>query len=239
MTMYKWMTAMLGLCAMVFAAGCFSPPGERYRAGKEIEAGDYARAESRMIEVLDRNPADWEAHYLLGKTYLGQGRPVQAQSQLEQALAIKDRSVKHTPKILDALADSMHAQQHYEELYAFLDAQINRYEGWEDYARKARFIFKAGDIDGAALAYRQAAYFSRNEDAQIYVEIAGFYEGLGDYDKALQSLKWAYFIDDERTDLSNRFRKLGVVPGPTLKEQPPQPEYAGARLFALPKLIGD
>ena len=38
------------------------------------------------------------------------------------------------------------------DIDAFLDAQIDRYEGWEDYARKARFLVKANDMDGASLA---------------------------------------------------------------------------------------
>lgn len=237
MTIRLTMTAMLALCGLMFAAGCYNPPVEKLHSRKAMDAGDYTTAVQKLEAVVAYNPADWEGHYLLGKAYLGQGRAIKAQSELEQALAVKDRSETHTPKILDALAESLHQQMRYDELYAFLDAQIDRYESWEDYARKARFLSKANDVDGAALAYRQAAFFSRNEDADIYVEIADFYEQRGDYDKAVQSLKWAYFIDDERTDLPNRFRQLGVVPGPTLKEQPPQPDYAGAQIFNLPKLI--
>lgn len=233
------MAAVLGLGVMLFAVGCFNPPGERFRSRKAMAAGDYSQAEQRLIACLDYNPADWEAHYLLGEVYLKQDRAVEAQSELEQALAVQDRDKSDTPKILDALAESLYQQKRYEQLYLFLDEQISRYEGWEDYARKARFLAKANDIDGAALAYRQAAYFSRNEDASIYVEIADFYEGIGDYNKAIQSLKWAYFIDDERKDVPAAFRRMGVVPGPTQKEQPPQPDYAGARLFELPRLIGD
>lgn len=237
------MTVMLGFFALMLATGCYNPPVEKFHSRKSIEAGDYMAAEQRLLVVVQKNPADWEGHYLLGQTYLGQDRPIEAQSQLELALAVKDRSREHTPKILDALAHSLEMQQSYDQLYAFLDAQIARYEGWEDYARKARFLAKANDIDGAALAYRQAAYFSRNATEAIYLEIATFYENLGDYDKAIQALKWAYYINDEHAQIPDRFRKLGIVPGPTLKEAPPQPEYAGAKLFGiplkLPNLIGD
>lgn len=237
MTIRLKMMAMLVLCSVVFLAGCFNPPVERHKSRKAIAAGDYNQAEHRLGAVLDHDPADWEAHYLLGKVYLARGLAVEAQSELEQALAVRDRSEEDTPKILDAIAQSLSMQKDYQQLYAFLDQQISRYEGWEDYTRKARFLALASDIDGAALAYRQAAYFSRNEDAAIYVEIADFYKGLGDNDRALQSLKWAYFIDDELPGIARRFRSLGVVPGPTLKEEPPQPAYAGASLFTLPRLL--
>ena len=231
------MSAVFGLCAMMLCVGCYNPPVEKFHSRKAMDRGDYATAEQKLLGVVDNDPSDWEGHYLLGLAYLGQQRPVEAQSQLELALAVKDRSKEQTPKILDALARSLEQQEQYDQLYAFLDAQIDRYEGWEDYARKARFLAKANDIDGAALAYRQAAFFSRNETEKIYIELAEFYEGLGDYDKAIQALKWAYYINDENTSIPSRFRKLGVVPGPTLKEAPPQPDYAGATIFGLPDPI--
>ena len=239
MTIRLKMTAVVGLCGLLLSVGCYNPPVEKFHARKDMDAGDYTGATVKLQGVVEYDPSDWEAHYLLGKAYLGQGKPIQAQSELEQAFAVQDRSEDETPKILDAIAESLHMQKKYDELYAFLDAQIDRYQGWEDYARKARFLAKANDIDNAALAYRQAAYFSRNQDEDIYLEIADFYEARGDYDKALQALKWAYYINDERADLPERFRRLGYVPGPTLKEQPPQPDYAGARIFDLPKLLGE
>ncbi|MFN3167285.1 MAG: tetratricopeptide repeat protein [Phycisphaeraceae bacterium] len=239
MTTRLTMAAVAGLCGLLLTAGCYNPPVEKLHARRAMQAGDYTTATIKLQGVVDHDPSDWEAHYLLGKAYLGQGKPIQAQSELEQAFAVKDRSASQTPKILDALAESLHMQQKYDELYGFLDAQIDRYQGWEDYARKARFLAKANDIDGAALAYRQAAYFSRNDTEDIYIEIADFYHQRGDYDKELQALKWAYYINDENEALPNRFRQIGYVPGPTMKEQPPQPEYAGARIFDLPELIGD
>jgi tetratricopeptide (TPR) repeat protein len=241
------MTVILGLVALMLTTGCYkpavdggfyNPAVEKFHAKKEIDAENYAAAELKLGKVLYNDPQDWEGRYLMGVTYLGQGRSVEAQTQLELALAAKDRSETHTPKILDELARSLEQQELYDQLYAFLDAQIERYEGWEDYARKARFLAKANDIDGAALAYRQAAYFSRNETEDIYIELAEFYEGLGDYPKAVQALKWAYFINEENPSIPRRFRQLGVVPGPTLKEAPPQPEYAGAKLFGIPLKIG-
>ncbi|MEO0477446.1 MAG: tetratricopeptide repeat protein [Planctomycetota bacterium] len=237
------MTVLLGLFALLLTTGCYkpkvdggfyNPAVEKFKAEKAIEAGNYAEAEQRLNKVLYNDPQDWGGRYLMGLTYLETNRPVEAQSQLELALAVRDRSESETPKILDALARSLEQQELYDQLYAFLDAQIERYEGWEDYARKARFLAKANDIDGAALAYRQAAFFSRNKTEDIYLELATFYEGIGDYDKAIQALKWAYYINDENPETPDRFRKLGVVPGPTLKEAPPQPEYAGARLFGIP-----
>lgn len=233
MTLRVMMTAML-VCGLLLAAGCFNPPVERHYARKSMDAGDYADAERRLLAVLERDASDWEAHFLLGKTYLELNRPIQAQSELELALAINDESREWTPKILDALAQAMIKQGDDKRLYTFLDAQIDRYEGWQDYARKARYLSQIGDIDNAVLAYKQAAFFSRNENAQIYVDIADFHRERGNFEMEFQALKYAYYIDDERPDLPNRFRQLDKVPGPTTKEAPPQPEYIGPSLFNLP-----
>ena len=236
------MTVLFGLFVLMLTTGCieptadnwlYNPTVEKFKAEKAMEAGNYAEAEQRLVGVIDHDPSDWHGHYLMGLLLLDTDRAIKAQSELELALAAEDRHDEETPKILDALARALEQQELYNELYAFLDAQIDRYEGWEDYARKARILAKANDIDGAALAYRQAAYFSRNKTEKIYIELAEFYEGIGDYPKAVQALKWAYYINDENPTIPDRFRRLGVVPGPTLKEAPPRPEYAGAKIFGI------
>lgn len=232
-------TILLGLCGLMFTTGCFNPPVERYYAREALEAGDYRTAQTRAQGVLERDASDWEAHYLLGKALLGMNQPVKAETELQLALAVEDEDAENTPKILDAVAESLYRQERQAELIGFLDAQINRYEGWQDYARKGRFLAKAGDKDNAALAYRQAAYWSKNTDPAIYIEIADFYEGIGNYDRAKQALRWAYYIDDTNEEVEDRFRRLGEVPGPTLEESPPQPEYPGASIFNLPNLIGE
>lgn len=223
MTIRLTMTAVLALCGLMVVTGCYNPLKEKLYTKRSLEAGDYVSATERAEVLVDHDPSDWERHFLLGKAYLGLGRGLEAQTELEQALAVQNRSASETPKILDAIAESLHMQNKYEELYAFLDAQIKRYEGWQDYARKGRFLSKANDVDGAALAYRQAADLSRNRSADLYVEMADFYEDRGNYEKAVQVLKWAYFIDDQRTDLRAKFERLGYVYGPSLKEQPPAP----------------
>lgn len=232
------LTLAVAVCGLMVAAGCYNAPVEKLHAKRAMRAGDYATATQKLQGVVEYDPADWEGHFLLGQAYLGQGRAIEAQSELELALAAKDRSSTHTPKILDALAESLLKQEQYEELYAFLDFQIERYQGWEDYARKARYLLKAGDIDGAALAYKQAAFFSRDEDADIYIEIADFYRERADQENELLALRWAYYIDNERTDLRPRFESLGYIFGPTLKERPPQPMYDGND-YKLPRLIGE
>lgn len=222
---------LLALAAMLLVGCGFNPNYEKAQGFKAYERGDYLTAAGRYEPVTDQYPSDWEAHYYLGMCYLELGKPVQAQTELEQALITKEYSSVWTQTILDSLAEAYFRQDRLDAMYGFLQAQIDKYGTWQDYARQARYMAKAGDIDGAALAYRKAAFFSRNQDAAIYIEIADFYASIADYNRAKQSLRYAYFLDEGNAGIEDRFRRLGVVPGPTTREQPPQPEYEGDKIF--------
>ena len=214
--------------------GCsYNAYHEKQLGRAEMDQGAYAAARERFYEVTQQSRADWEGHYYLGLCDLELGEPVRAETALRQALAVMDSSDQWTPRILDAVAQSQYDQNEIDRLYAFLRAQIDYYGTWHDYARQARYLALVGDIDGAALAYRKAAYFSKNATEEIYIEIADFYESIGDQPHAVQSLKWAYWINPKHTQLPERFRKYGLVPGPTLREPPPTPAYAGDQLFAF------
>lgn len=224
--------AVLLLLMAMLIPGCgYNTHQEKQDALREMERGEYIAARNRLATVTQHARSDWEGHYYLGLCHLELNEPVQAQTQLEQAFAVQDRHDTWTPMILDALAQSLYDQDRPDELYAFLRAQIDRYGTWQDYARQARMLAQSGDVDGAALAYRKAAYFSKNRDEEIYIEIAKFYEAIGDQGRAVQALKWAYWINDKHTEIPVHFRRLGVVPGPTLREEPPKPAFPGDRLF--------
>ncbi|XAL98897.1 hypothetical protein OT109_15080 [Phycisphaeraceae bacterium D3-23] len=232
--MTRAMTTRLAVLVAVamLSVGCgYNAAHQKGLAEKEMERGDYISARNRLVEVTQHARSDWESHYYLGLCHLELNEPVQAQTQLGQAYAVQDRHPEWTPKILDAMAQSLYDQDRPDELYAFLRAQIDRYGTWRDYARQARFLAKSGDVDGAALAYRKAAYFSKNRDADIYLEIAAFYEALGDPGRAVQALKWAYWINPQHTQIPTHLRRLGVVPGPTTRDEPPTLTFPGDRLF--------
>lgn len=221
--------------ALLPLAGCgFNPTFEKAQALKSYQAGDYAAAADRYYAVTEYARHDWEAHYYLGMCYLELGQPVKAQTELEQALAVKEYSKVWAPRILDGLAEAYFQQERYDAMYAFLREAVDQYGTWEDHARTARYMAKAGDNDGAALAYRKACFFSGNKEADIYVEAADFYESIADYKTAVHYLKWGYYIDNDYPDIEARFERLGVVPGPTLRVQPPEPIDPGdSRIPAL------
>ena len=52
-------------------------------------------------------------------------------------------------------------------------------------------------------------------------------EGLDlgdDTPNAIQALRYAYWVDSENDVVKDRLRGLGIVPGPTIADEPPKPE---------------
>ncbi len=169
-------------------------------------------------------PNDVEAQYRLGQTYLKLNEPRKAQIALEEALALSIEDREMRPQILDLMAESLYQQERYDRLYGFLQRAVESYGTTADYLRQGAYLQKMGDIDAAEAAYRKAAYFAKPGDVKPYLALAAFYDRINDPTKALQALRWAYYVNPQSPEVSDRLRDHGEVPGPTIAERPPQPE---------------
>ena len=69
-----------------------------------IHRGDYTRAELHASKALAGNPALLEAHGILGKAYLGEGKPEAAVAELQKALRI-DHDGRYYYQMYRALRD--------------------------------------------------------------------------------------------------------------------------------------
>lgn len=228
------MQPMLRLACLVIAlmlpmVGCETTTMIRQKGYTAMRQGDLNLAHHHFARAAQKSPHDYLSHYYLGTVLLKQGRPQDAQLELERALVLRpyDPEMPERSKDLrDKLAEAMFQQGpvRYDALHNFLDEQA-RYSGKpEDYIRQARYLAKTGDIDSAKLAYQKAAYFAPKGDATPYLAIADFYAEHNNIPEAVASLKYAYFVDPENPDVANGLRKYGIVPGPTVAVEPPKPE---------------
>ena len=228
MRTHKLMKTMPLLVVMLTAAvtqvGCESNAMIREKGYTEYRKGDYGMAEAQFIRAAEREPDDWRAQYWLGQTRLKQENYLSAQLAFEKALAIRGRDSEFTPKIIDGIAESLYQQGHIEKLYAFLKRVADTYGTSRDYLRQADYLSRAGDLDSATVAYQKAARFADDNDESVYIAIADFYGSINDVPNATQALRYAHYINPHNPQVASRFRKYGIVPGPTQAEPPPKPE---------------
>lgn len=216
------------LVALLFVlatqSACHTNPFLRQDGFGSIRAGEYEAARDKFAEAVDRHPADYSAQYHLGVAELKLGNLLAAQLALEKALTLRPDDRVLTPKILDELAEALFQQGRYESLYSLLVSATRNYRTTGAYLRQGEYLARSGDLDGAKVAFQKAAYFAERTDADPYLAIADFYESINDVPNSVKALRYAYYVYPQHPDIPDRFRKFGLVPGPTLRSEPPKPE---------------
>lgn len=227
----------LAVALLVGAGGCMNHVVYREKGVEALNRNDPAGAQVYLRSAVEKKPTDWRSQYLLGLSLLKSGRAAEAQIPLEQALQLKPQG-EEAPEVIDALAESLFQQKRYEPLANFLAEVAGYYNTPRDFMRQGRYLEKTGDPDGAIVAYGKAGLFAPPTDPEPYIAMADLYDALGDVPKAVQALKWAYHADPYNANLPDRFRRHGLVPGPTMAEAPPKAEQPKRGLvpFKLPTL---
>jgi len=216
------LAALAAALGLLLVSGCMSTAELREEGIKAYQAGQFESAGDYFEQVLERRPNDWRANYYLGRLALRDNNPDRARMYLEVAYTLRDAGPPEhpeTPRIVDALAESLYRQGQHRRLVGFLDEAVDRYGRLHDYLRKAEYLDRLNDRDAAMQAYRTAAkvYPQRVE---AHLALADFYEKIGDEEQALLALRRAYTLDPQNQAIADRIRGYGVVPGPTIYLRP-------------------
>ncbi|MEM9418152.1 MAG: tetratricopeptide repeat protein [Planctomycetota bacterium] len=225
--MMKLKTAALslGFVGVIALTGCKNNVVYRELGYDSYRQQDYSTAAENFQAAVDKKPSDYRSQYYLGVSLLKMDKPIPAQTPLEQALALRPDDPEWTPRIADSLAEAYYQQERYETLYGFLDNMIQNYnQSSVDFLRKAKYLGLLGDADGQKTALEKAGYFAPRGDATPYIAIADFYIAVNDVPNAKQALRFGYNEDPSSDEVKDRLRGLGIVPGPTIAEEPPKPE---------------
>ena len=221
--------ALLLVCSAL-GAGCKNHVVYRELGFDAYRVQDYPAAQENFRAAIGKKPSDYLSQYYLGVTMLKQDQPIAAQSPLEQALALRPEDPQWTPQILDALAESYFQQERFETLYGFLDDTVKAYgQQPSDYLRQAKYLGLSGDADGQKTALDKAAYFAPVGDAGPYLALVEFYMGVNDVPNAIQSLRHGYSVEPDNEAVKDGLRGLGIVPGPTIADEPPKPALTGEK----------
>lgn len=175
------------------------------------ERGEYDRALADFEEYIERSPGHWQARAYLGRTLLAMGRTRQAREHLWVAYSQR----LEDDEVFDWLAEGLYADGQYDELYRLLRQRTIDRGTPGDYVRLAEYAMRTGDPDEARRALLTAARIDRGRSAEVQIALADFYEAIGDEREALRRLRMAYYLSPGDTELAERIRGYGEVPGPT------------------------
>lgn len=206
-------------CAEVVAS---SPKHSREQGQKLLAEGNYADAAGAFRNAVRRDPTDYRSWYGLGQTYDATKNDHQAIQAYQAALDVQKRTIpgrEDEPmrvKIIDALARAM-ARANDRTLQD--DAIGSRPQTAETRYVQAKAFAYMGDMDSAIESYNQAILLDK-KDFAIYKDYGLFLEKLpGMRADAAKQLRRAYQLNSKDEQVAAALRRVGVVPGPSLKEQ--------------------
>jgi tetratricopeptide (TPR) repeat protein len=206
----------LGGCAEVMT----NTRVERERGIKLYNEGQYADAAGSFRETIRHNPADVQTHYYLAQSLDHLGAYEQAIQQYRTTLGIMEKSLEGQENralrltALEQLATAVSKAQDRDPTTAML------HEGKtaEDQYLRAKIESKLGDADAALEAYLRSTLLD-GKDAVVHRDYGLYLAQLGQTERARLELKRAYALNPSDEQTTAGLRRVGVVPGPSLKDE--------------------
>jgi tetratricopeptide (TPR) repeat protein len=218
--------SLLVLSAMFVSAGCAevvaSSKHSREEGQKLYAEGNYVDAAGAYRNAVRKDPTDYRAYYGMGQSYDATKSYNQAIQAYQTALDVQKRTAPGREdqamrvKIIDALAQTM-AKGYDRTLQD--SGSPNRPQTAENKYIQAKAFAYLGDADSAIDAYNKAVLLDR-KDFAIAKDFGLYLEKIpGMRNDASRQLKRAYQLNQKDQEVVAALRRVGVVPGPSLKEQ--------------------
>lgn len=212
------------LATVISVGGCAevmtNTRADRDNAIKLYNDGRYADAAGAFRETIRHNPADLQSHYYLAMSLDRVGAYEQAIEQYRTTLKLMETSLEgkeNRPmrmQVLDLLASDVARVQDHDPSTAML----NNGNTAEDQYLRGKIESRLGDADAAIEAYQRAALLDPRFP-EIHRDLGLLLAQLGQTDRARQELKQAYAMNPSDQQTAAGLRKVGVIPGPSLKDE--------------------
>jgi tetratricopeptide (TPR) repeat protein len=218
--------SLLVLSAAFALAGCAevvaSSKHSREEGQKLYAEGNYVDAAGAYRNAVRKDPTDYRAYYGLGQSYDATKSYNQAIQAYQTALDVQKRTAPGREdevmrvKIIDALAQAM-AKGHDRTLQD--TGTPGRPQTAENKYIQAKAFAYLGDADSAIDAYNKAVLLDR-KDFAIAKDFGLYLEKIpGMRNDATRQLKRAYQLNQKDEEVVAALRRVGIVPGPSLKDQ--------------------
>ena len=221
--------AFLSLCLVglgLASAGCAemvaSSTHSRQEGQKLYAEGNYVDSAGAFRNAIRQDPLDYRAYYGLGQSYDATKAYYEAIQAYRTGLDVQKRTApgREDPatraKLIDALAQAM--AKGYDKTLSE-SGTPNKPETAENKYIQAKAFAYMGDADSAIDTYQQASLIDK-KDFAIAKDFGLYLEQLpGKRDDAARQLRRAYQLNSKDPEVAAALRRVGVVPGPSLKEQ--------------------
>ncbi len=171
-----------------------------------------------------RVPANTKAHYYLGACEDALGHYQQALQAYKACLDVMktshegNRDTPFRDRVLTALASGIARSASRDEEIARIKAHARTTQDPEDYLLLGRIYRNVGDADSAIDAYNRGALIAP-KDFTLLKEYGLYLEQLGQNQKAETVLRQAYSRDSQDDQVNAALRRVGVVPGPSVRTE--------------------
>ena len=193
----------------------------RQQGVSQYESGEYTNAASSFQNAIRQEPGDYTSHFYLGECYDKMHMPQQAIEEYHTCLNVMDHSLEGKTdrevrlKVLEALATSIASQtEHSNDLTMLESGPKTAENAWV----AAKVYRKIGDHDMAIQSFDRAQLIEPRDPA-IAKEYGLYLEQLGQTRRADPQLRRAYALNEKDEEVAAALRRLGVVPGPSLKDE--------------------
>lgn len=187
----------------------------------QYEKSDYVKASSSFQEALRQEPGDYTSRFYLGQCYDKLNHPQAAIQQYRTCLDVMSHSLEGKGdtavrnKVLTALASAIASEPDKSGDLTALERQQPRTA--ENALQLARIYRQSGDADTALTRFDEAQQIDAS-DPEIAKEYGLYLEQLGQTKRADAQLRRAYALNSKDEEVAAALRRLGVVPGPSLKD---------------------
>jgi tetratricopeptide (TPR) repeat protein len=190
---------------------------------RELKEGNYTDAAGSFRNATNQNPRDYESYYYLGVAYDKMGSYQQSIRALRNSLASMEftlagrENTAFRADVLDALARAIAKSSDRQAQVEKLEQDNKGKETAENYLLIGKVYRYSGDHDSALDAYKRA-HLLDPRNFQVAKEYGLYLEQIGQVDAAQPVLVKAYQLNDKDTDVSTALARLGVVAGPSLRQ---------------------
>lgn len=179
----------------------------------------YADAASSFANAVRQEPGDYTSRFYLGVCEEQMGKLQQAIQQYRTTLEVMTRSLEgkgdlpFRGKVVNQLASAIARQPDRSGDLAALERAPRSAENSFILAKVYR---QTGDADNALSRFEQAQQIDPR-NAEIAKEYGLYLEQLGQTQRADGQLRRAYALNSRDEQVAAALRRLGIVPGPSLK----------------------